>query len=102
MPPPSAQTTLPDVTNAPRAEGPIPQAAVSALWRGNAIEAIRLVRQEQHIGLKEAKDQVDAYLRSQPILKKKMEQVQADSREGLLRWLVFLLAGGSVLAYFLT
>ncbi|MGQ0666431.1 MAG: hypothetical protein ACT4O4_05295 [Nitrospiraceae bacterium] len=65
------------------------------------IEAIKVVRLEQHIGLKEAKDQVDAYLRSQPVLHKKMEQAQADTREGLLRWLVFLLAGGAVLGYFL-
>ena len=101
MPFPSAQTTLSDVTNAPRANGPIPQAAVSALWRGNVIEAITLVRQEQHIGLKAAKDQVDAYLLSQPILRKKMEQARADTREGLLRWLAVLLAGGSVPAYFL-
>ena len=64
MPPPSAQTTLSDVTNAPRAKGPIPQATVSALWHGNVIEAITLVRQEQHIGLKETEDEVDAYLLS--------------------------------------
>jgi hypothetical protein len=89
------------VTHAPGAGDPIPQTAVSALWRGNVVEAIKLVRLEQHIGLKEAKDLVDAYLHSQPILLRRMEQAQADTREGLLRWMVFLLAGGSILAYFL-
>jgi len=101
MPAPSAQPAIAGAPNAPSARGPIPPSAVSALWRGNVIEAVKLVRLEQQIGLKDAKDLVDAYVRSQPVLRKKMEQAHADTREGLLRWLVFLLAGGAVLTYFL-
>ncbi len=79
----------------------LPPAAVSALWHGQIIEAIKVVRLERHLDLKEAKDQVDAYLRQQPVLKKKIEQSQADARDGLLRWAAFLLIGGAGLAYFL-
>ena len=85
MPLPSAHPTVTDVTNAPGAADSIPEAAVSALLRGNVIAAIKLVRLEPHIGLKEAKARVDTYLRSQPILVKRMEQAQADTREGVFR-----------------
>lgn len=78
----------------------LPQGAIAALRGGNVIEAIKLVRLEHDIGLKEAKDQVDAYLRSQPALKKKLEEAQAETRQSLLRWLILLLAIGAVIAYF--
>lgn len=38
---------------------------------------------------------------SQPALKNRIDEAQADAREGLLRWLIFLLVGGVGLAYFL-
>jgi ribosomal protein L7/L12 len=75
---------------------------VAALGQGHLIDAIKLVRVEQNIGLKEAKEQIDAYLRDQPVLRTRIDQTQADAREGLLRWLMFLLIGGAGLAYFLT
>ena len=37
-------------------EQPLPRAALEALERGNKIEAIKIVRAEMRIGLKEAKD----------------------------------------------
>jgi ribosomal protein L7/L12 len=98
----SAQSPAADMTKAIRRPAVLPEPAVAALWRGNVIEAIKLVRLEKNIDLKEAKDQVDEYLRSQPVLKNKVQQVQAEAREGLFRWLIFLLGGGSALAYFLT
>lgn len=42
------------------------------------IAAIKVVRVERKLGLKEAKDLVDAYIRSQPSLRQKMEQAQAE------------------------
>jgi hypothetical protein len=59
------------MANKPRRVSDFPQAAVEALWRGNVIEAIKVVRQARKIGLKEAKDLVDASIASQPFLKKK-------------------------------
>jgi len=69
--------------------------------KGQVVDAIKLVRLEQHIGFNEAKDLIDTYLRSQPNLKIRIDEAQAGAREGLLRWLIFLLAGGAGLAYFL-
>ena len=66
------------------------------------MDAIRLVRMEQQVDLTEAKQHVDAYLHTQPALKHLIEQTQADTRDGLLRWLVFLLVGGAGLMYCLT
>jgi ribosomal protein L7/L12 len=75
---------------------------MAALWQDRRMEAIKLVRLEQNIGLHEAKDVIDTYLQSQPALKNRIDETQADAREGLLRWLIFLLIGGAGLAYVLT
>lgn len=81
---------------------PLSEAAVAALWRGQVIDAVTLVRKEQHIDLKEAKASVEAYLCSQPDLRRRIEQDLADARAGLLRWALFSLIGGAGLLYFLT
>jgi hypothetical protein len=47
-------------------DGPMPQAAVDALRNGSKIEAIRLVREHTGLGLKQAKDKVEAYARQMP------------------------------------
>ncbi|NRF69872.1 ribosomal protein L7/L12 [Aquincola sp. S2] len=41
--------------------GAFPPAAIDALRRGNKIEAIRIVREHRGLGLKEAKDLVEAH-----------------------------------------
>jgi ribosomal protein L7/L12 len=71
-------------------------AAVEMLWRGDVIAAIKVVRAERNLGLKEAKDLVDAYIRSQPSLRQKMEQAQPEMwqklKRGLLVALIFVAA----------
>lgn len=87
------------MSNKPRSSD-IPKAAVEALRSGNLIEAIKVVRQERNIGLKEAKKEVEAYLVSQPALKKKMDKVLARAQQRFIRWLVGFLvfaAGGAYL-----
>lgn len=101
MPITALDPTAVTVANRSGTSEALPAAAVSALWQGQVIEAIKVVRLERHVDLKDAKDQVDAYLRRQPVLKQRIEQRQADTREGLLRWAAFLLIGGAGLAYFL-
>ncbi|HRI39046.1 MAG TPA: hypothetical protein PLO50_10845, partial [Nitrospira sp.] len=59
------------------------EAAVAALWRGQVTDAITLVRKEQHVDVKEAKAAVDAYLRSQPALQRRIQREQSDTRTGL-------------------
>ncbi|HVZ46245.1 MAG TPA: ribosomal protein L7/L12 [Ramlibacter sp.] len=65
-------------------------AAVAALQQGNKIEAIKILREERNIGLKEAKDAVDDYVRSQPALQAAM----AEARPGLpsVFWIVVVAA----------
>jgi ribosomal protein L7/L12 len=97
----SLEPTVAPVASRSGSPEALPPAAVSALWKGQIIEAIKLVRLERNIDLKDAKEQVDAYLRQQPVLKKKIEQKQTDTRDGLLRWAAFLLIGGAGLVYLL-
>lgn len=73
-------------------------AAVELLWRGDVIAAIKLVRVERNLGLKEAKDLVDAYIRSQPSLRQKMEQVQSEMWRKLKRGLIVALIFAAVAA----
>ncbi len=101
MPSSSLQPAVCDVAQAPVAHAALPQVAVTALWRGQVLEATKLVRADHNVGLKEAKELVTAYIQTQPALRNQIDQAQADTREGLVRWLIFLLVGGVGLAYLL-
>lgn len=63
------------------------------------IEAIKVVRQEQNLGLKEAKDAVEAYLTTQRDLKKRMAMAQAKQKQGCVRWLVVVVILLALAAY---
>ena len=43
------------MTGTPKEEASLPPAAIEALRRGNKIEAIKIVRVERNLGLKEAR-----------------------------------------------
>ena len=101
MPPASVQPIVCEIPAAPVVHEPLPQAAMTALWRGQLIEAIKLVCAEQNIGMNEARELVSAYVQTQPALRNRIDRTQADTREGLVRWLIFLLAGGVGLTYLL-
>ncbi len=90
-----------EMLNKPRHASDLPKAAVEALWQGNVIGAIKVVRQEQNIGLKEAKGLVDAYIAFQPSLKKKLDQVLATAKKRMVRWLIGVLVLAAGIAYFL-
>lgn len=66
----------------------LPAAAVDAVSKGNKIEAIKIVRQERGIGLKESKEAVEAYLAERPDL---ASQYQAASGGGKWVWALTLL-----------
>jgi ribosomal protein L7/L12 len=61
---------------------------VAALTAGGKIEAIKLLREENGAGLKEAKDIIDAYLASRPDLSAAMNAEQQARQRGFLRVLV--------------
>ena len=84
------------MSNKSRRSPDLPKAAVDALWQGNVIEAIQVVRKERNIGLKESRNVVDAYIASQPALNKKMDKVLATAQRRFIRWLIgfLILAAG--------
>lgn len=98
----SLQPPISEPSSAPPPNPPLPRTVLTALRHGHFNEAVTLIRQEHNIGLCEATDLIDTYLQSQPALKRHIDDTQADTREGLLRWLLFLLIGGVGLAYCLT
>ena len=63
----------------------IPPEAIAALERGNKIEAIKIVREANTLGLKEAKDFVEQYLETNRPLKEKV-----DAARGCALFLVIL------------
>jgi hypothetical protein len=64
----------------------LPPAAVSALHQGQKIQAIKIVRTVHSLGLKEAKDLVDAYIAGTPEL-----DAIFPVRSGMPGWVFFLL-----------
>jgi hypothetical protein len=80
---------------------PLPETAVAALYKGNKIEAIRIVRQARGIGLKEAKEAVEDYILTQPVLQRRMAEIDAGRRKGCLPWIFIAAAIGAAVYYFL-
>jgi hypothetical protein len=76
-------------------------AAVAALYKGNKIEGIRIVREERNVGLKDAKDAVEQYLVSQPSLQSTLDAAQSESKRRLLLWLVASTVAAVVLYFWL-
>ena len=68
----------------------LPAEAVTALWQGNKIEAIKMVRQATQIDLKAAKNKVDQYVRNEPALEQKLAAAQTESLRSLARWLLIV------------
>jgi hypothetical protein len=83
-----------------RSKDTLSVAAISALRRGNKIEAIKLVRVERGLGLKEAKDLVEEYLRTDPSAQSSFSAAQGQSGRRGLWWLTVAVAG-AILAYVL-
>jgi hypothetical protein len=71
---------------------PLPTAARAALQQGRKIEAIKLVREAEGLGLKDAKDRVEHYVANDPLLKETFAASQSRTRNGCL------LVGAGVLA----
>lgn len=44
----------------------VPAEAITALERGNLIEAVKITRERNGIGLKESKDAIDSYIKANP------------------------------------
>lgn len=68
----------------------LPLSAIGALTLGHKIEAIKIVRKEKSIGLKEAKELVEAYERANPNLRPELNHP-----DNTHNWLAF----GALLAF---
>jgi ribosomal protein L7/L12 len=90
-------TNLKD-NNAP----PLSTTAISQLHQGNKIEAIKIVREERNIGLKEAKDVVEDYVRSHPGLQSSLAVAHTEAKRSALLWLAGLIVLAILAYYFLT
>ncbi len=81
-------------------ERDIPASVVAALSQGQKIEAIKLLREANAIGLKEAKDAVEEYIKSRPELSMRLAAMQKESIKGFFRWVIILVVL-SLMAYWL-
>ena len=73
--------------------------AIAALQSGNKIEAIKLVREATGLGLKEAKDAVDAYVDAHPDLAAQLE-ARGSAAKSLLSWIFMTIVAIAAIVYF--
>jgi Ribosomal protein L7/L12 C-terminal domain len=69
---------------------PLPLEAVTLLSEGRVIDAIKVVRNAQGLGLKEAKARVDAHLSQDPILRVQIEAQRSATRRKFFFWFVIV------------
>jgi len=72
----------------------LPDDVVAALRQGNKIAAIRRLREAWKIGLKEAKDHIDAQVAADPALRQKLQSASRSGVRGCLFWFILLLFTG--------
>ena len=73
--------------------GSLPPAALQTLQQGHMIEAIKIVRTEHHLGLKQAKEQVEQYMQQHPELFRQSRVAQTQQQGSVQRviWVLGLL-----------
>jgi len=71
----------------------LPPAALQALQQGRMIEAIKIVRTERNVGLKQAKEQVEQYMQQHPDLlrQSRVAQTQQQGKVQRVIWVLGLL-----------
>ena len=75
----------------------IPSEAISALENGNKIEAVKIIRDEAWITLKQASNVVEAFLESNPDVKAKFLERQNSAWNGFV-YFVALLTMAAIIA----
>lgn len=70
--------------------GSLPPAALQALQQGRMIEAIKIVRTEHNLGLKQAKEQVEQYMQQHPELLRQSRVAQTQ-QQGSMQWVMWML-----------
>ena len=75
---------------------PLPPEAETLLEEGRIIEAVKSLRASHNLGLKEAKDWIEAHIASEPLLRVKLETRQKAARRKL--FYIFLVIDAFVAA----
>ena len=88
-----------DNLNQSNTEVGLPPLAVSALVKGQKIEAIKIVREERGIELIEAKEVVEEYIQSDPIIQAELKNVRRNNSG--YGWILLLIVLGILVWYFL-
>jgi hypothetical protein len=72
----------------------MPPEVIAALLRGQKIEAIKHLRMTRGFGLQEAKEAVENYVATDPVLRARLGAAQEQSRRGCLTYVgvIFALA----------
>ena len=76
----------------PDVNPPLPVQVIAALQQGNKLEAIKLLRKAQGIGLKDAKDSVESYIAHHPQLQQKFAATTNVTMRGCLLGLLCVAA----------
>jgi len=82
-------------------QGMLPTSVLDAVHRGNKIEAIKLLRAHSGLGLKEAKDAVDAVQQQTNISTRGIPSGENPESTGVLLWLLPLIVAGIAGYFFL-
>jgi ribosomal protein L7/L12 len=77
----------------------LPLEAVSALHSGNKIEAIKIVRAQFGVDLKEAKQRVEQFLRAEPSVQASFAEMRARSGPSPLWWFAAIIGVVAILGY---
>jgi hypothetical protein len=70
----------------------LPPNVVSALSQGRKIEAIKLLRESSGLGLKDAKETVEAYAESRPEVGTRLAAANREGAGTFLRWVALAVA----------
>lgn len=74
----------------PEDDSPLPAAAAAALSLGRTVDAIRHVREAEGLGLMEAKQRVEAYIRRNPALRAQLDEQQKQTRRRIIQWALII------------
>jgi hypothetical protein len=77
----------------------LPLDAVAALQRGRKIEAIKIVRAQSGVDLKEAKQRVEQFLQADPSVQASFAEMRARAGGAGLWWIAIVCAAATVLLY---
>jgi hypothetical protein len=69
---------------------PIPLEAVTLLGEGRLVDAVKVVRQAEMLGLREAKQRVDAHIARDPMLRVQLETLQREGRRRFFFWFLIV------------